>query len=38
MVEMVKTVRVCDCSNLRSRHPRTTSAAMCLVWNDLLTN
>jgi hypothetical protein len=24
--------------NLRSRHPRTTGAATCSVWNGLLTN
>jgi hypothetical protein len=43
MVEMVDTVMVCGAQmcygpNIWSRHPRTTCATMCLVWNDLLTN
>jgi hypothetical protein len=29
--------RICQGPNLRSRHPRTTCATMCLVWNDLMT-
>jgi hypothetical protein len=43
MVEMVNTImacatQICSGPNLSSRHPKTTCATMCPLWNDLLTN
>jgi hypothetical protein len=42
-VEMVNTIMTCGAqicygSNLRSRHPKTTCATTCPIWNDLPTN
>jgi hypothetical protein len=36
--DVVCHVRICYGPNLRSRHPKTTCANTCPVWNGLLTN
>jgi hypothetical protein len=36
--DVVCHARICYGPNLRSRYPRTTSAATCQIWNGLLTN
>jgi hypothetical protein len=43
MVEMVNTIkacgaRLCEGTNLRSRHTKTICATTCPIWSNLLTN